>query len=393
MAKHQAADTLADALRKLELDPAMTPEQALEAIRSLRARSTATDAAIAHALGLLPIDGAAQMLAEMEPASTGATRREIRRAMFKLRQRGFEAAPAPRPVVKPTGPTATAAEALRALMSPIDPEGARIVWIIKARPQGGSARLWGLTSESEGLVGATLVNLSGRQLREERSELERRAGLALVDADWRLADFIVCEAYRRTPEARRGQVGNFLTIRAEIIANPPPGDFAHPVYDELAAEITADPSPDLLKEPEIAGWRLPAEKTKPYINEVNDIRQSPLVLNRFQQEDRINTIVDRAIVELLSGEAGTIARRRLEDTAYYLARTGRRQAAGWAASAAARMRDQADLRRIPFFQNFVRVSLGAILAEQEEHERDEPRLIVTPAEVMREQQAQRGRPR
>ncbi len=392
MAKHQPTDTLADALRKLELDPAMAPEQALEAIHSLRARSTATEAAIAHALGLLPIDGAAQLLAEMEPASSGGTRREVRRGLFKLRQRGIEAAPVPR-AAKPGGAPAASAEALRALMSPIDPEGARIVWIIKARPQGGSARLWGLTSESEGLVGATLVNLSGRQLREERTELERRAGLALVDADWRLADFILCEAYRRTPEARRGQVGNFLTIRAEIIASPPPADFAHPVYDELAAEITADPSPDLLKEPEIAGWRLPAEKTRSYINEVNDIRQSRLVLNRFQQEDRINTIVDRAIVELLSGEAGTIARRRLEDTAYYLARTGRRQAAGWAASAAARMRDHADLRRIPFFQNFVRVSLGAILAEQEQRQREEPRLIVTPAEVMRKQQQQRGRSR
>ena len=391
MAKHQATDTLADALRKLELDPAMTPEQALEALRSLRAGSTATDAAIAHALGLLPIDGAAQLLAEMEPASSGGTRREVRRGLFKLRQRGIEAAPVLR-AAKPSGAPAAFAEALRALMSPIDAAGARIVWIIKARPQGGSARLWGLTSESEGLVGATLINLSGRQLREERTELERRAGLALVDADWRLADFILCEAYRRTPEARRGQVGNFLTIRAEIIASPPPADFAHPVYDELATEITAEPSLDLLKEPEIAGWRLPAEKTKPYVDEVNDIRQSRLVLNRFQQEDRINAIVDRAIVELLSGEGGTIARRRLEDTAYYLARTSRRQAAGWAAAAAARMRDQADLRQIPFFQNFVRTSLGAILAEQEEQERDEPRLIVTPAEVMREQ-AQRGRSR
>jgi hypothetical protein len=391
MAKHQTTETLADALRKLELDPAIAPEQALEALRSLRARSATTDAAIAHALGLLPIDGAAQLLAEMEPASSGGTRREVRRGLFKLRQRGIEPAAAPRPA-KPSGPPTPSAEALRALMSPIDPEGARIVWIIKARPQGGSARLWGLTSESEGLVGATLVNLSGRQLREERTELERRAGLALVDADWRLADFILCEAYRRTPEARRGQVGNFLTIRAEIIASPPPADFAHPVYDELATESVAKPSLDLLKEPEIAGWRLPAEKTKPYVDEVNDIRQSRLVLNRFQQEDRINAIVDRAIVELLSGEGGTIARRRLEDTAYYLARTGRRQAAGWAAAAAARMRDQADLRRIPFFQNFVRTSLGAILAEQEEQERDEPRLIVTPAEVMREQ-AQRGRSR
>jgi len=388
MGKHQATETLAEALRKLELDPAMEAEQALAALRELRGRSDTSAAAIAHALGLLPLDGAAQLLAEMEAASSGEARREIRRALFKLRQRGIE--PAPQPAsAEQARPLATPGENMSALLSAIDSEGARIVWIVKARPQGGSSRLWGLTSESEGLVGATLANLSRQQLREGRKEIEQRAQTVLVEADWRLADFILCEAYRRTPESRRGQVGNFLAIRAEIIATPPAADFQHPIYQEFAAEIAAEPALELLKEPDLAGWKLPAEKTKPYVDEVNEIRQSPLVLNRFQQEDRINAIVDRAIGDLLSGEGATIARRRLEDTAYYLARAGRRPAAGWAAAAAARLRDNADVKRIPFFQEFVRANLGAILAEQEEHQRQEPRLIATPAEVMRERQ-QRG---
>jgi len=369
----------------------MASEEALAALRALRGGPAATEAAIAHALGLLPIDGAAQLLAEMEAASSGEARREIRRALFKLRQRGIEPAPRPQSAGQ-TKPLAPSGENMSALMSAIDAEGARIVWIVKARPQGGSARLWGLTSEGEGLVGATLANLSSRQLREGRKEIEQRAQTVLVEADWRLADFILCEAYRRTPESRRGQVGNFLALRAEIIATPPPIDFQHPIYEELAAEIGAEPSLELLKEPELAGWKLPLEKTKPYVDEVNEIRQSPLVLNRFQQEDRINAIVERAIADLLSGDGATLARRRLEDTAYYLARAGHRHAAAWAAAAAARLRDNADLKRIPFFQEFVRANLGAILAEQEEHQRQEPRLIATPAEVMRERQ-QRGGPR
>ena len=389
MGKRQATETLADALRQLGLDPATAPEEALAAIRELRGLSDVSEAAIAHALGLIPLGGAAQLLAEMEAASSGEARREIRRALFKLRQRGIEPPAAPRSVEQ-AKPLAPLGENMSALLSPIDAEGARIVWIVKPRLQGGSSRLWGLTSESEGLVGATLANLSSRQLREGRKEIEQRAQTVLVEADRRLADFILCEAYRRTPESRRAQVGNFLAIRAEIIATPPAIDFQHPVYEEFAAEIAAEPSLELLKEPELAGWKLPAEKTKPYVDEVNDVRQSPLVLNRFQQEDRINAIVERAIGDLLSGEAGTIARRRLEDTAYYLARTGRRRAAGWAAAAAARLRDNTDLKRIPFFQELVRANLGAILAEQEEQERQEPRLIATPAEAMRERQQRSG---
>jgi hypothetical protein len=51
------------------------------------------------------------------------------------------------------------------------------------------------------------------------------------------------------------------------------------------------------------------------------------------------------------------------------------------------------LKRVPFFQAFMRAQLGAIIAEEEQHQREEPRLIMTPAEAMRAQQAARSRQR
>jgi hypothetical protein len=41
----------------------------------------------------------------------------------------------------------------------------------------------------------------------------------------------------------------------------------------------------------------------------------------------------------------------------------------------------------------MRAQLGAILAEENEQRREEPRLIMTPAEAMRAQQAARARQR
>ncbi len=116
------------------------------------------------------------------------------------------------------------------------------------------------------------------------------------------------------------------------------------------------------------------------------------MLNRVQQEGRINVVVERAVGELLGGERAAAVRRRLEDIAYYMARSGRREPAGWAAAAAARLRDGADASRIPFFQALIRAQLGAVFAEEQEREREEPRLIMTPAEAMRAQQ-QQARPR
>lgn len=384
MAKEKAHE---QSLTELGIDPS-DPEQALEKLRSLRAEANADQGKIAAAAGQIAIPAAARLLTEMEAGASGALRREIRRALFRLRQHGIEVSPA-----RSAAPVAAvgAETGLSALISPVDPEGARLVWLVKSRAQGGLSRLQGLTSESEGLVGAQLTHLSRRELREERQEIERRSTIKLADADYRLADFILNEAYRRTPDSRLGQVGNFLMLRAEMIADALPADYQHPIYSEFASTLSQQPPVELLNEPELEGWMIEQSELKPYLDEAEEIRQSPLVLNQYQQQERINAVVGRAVDQLYSGERGVLMRRRLEDTAYYLARIGRRNAAQWAASAAAAIRDCETLSRIPFFVQYVMRSMGLVLSQQQEQTQREPRLIMTPAEAMRAQAAARAR--
>ena len=378
-------------LRAAGFDPAAPPAEAVARLGELRAAPGVSPGAIARALGAIASAEAAAMLAAMEAGASGALRREVRRALFRLGQRGIApatvaAAPA-RPAASPP-----AASGLSALFSPVDADGARVVWLVKERRGGGLARLWGLLADSEGLIDVALSELSRRELRTERAEMERRAGVTMVQGDAHLADYILCEAFRRTPADKRSQVGNFLTLRTEIVGSPPPTEIVHPIYAEMASALEHEPGADLLKEPEIAAWKFPAAEIKPYVDEIKSIRESVLVLNRVQQEERINVIVERAVGELLGGERAGAIRRRLEDIAYYMARSGRREAAGWAAAAAARLRDGADVSRIALFQALIRAQLGAVFAEEQERAREEPRLIMTPAEAMRAQQ-QQARPR
>jgi hypothetical protein len=382
----------ADALAAAGFDPSAPAAKALAKLRELRANSEIPSIAIARALGNVVDGGAAAMLAEMEGAAAGPLRREIRRSLFKLHQRGIE--PPTEPRVSPPRLTAPAdGSNLSALLSPIDSEGARIVWITKPRSQGGMIRLWGITSEDEGLVGAIAGNITRRELRQEREEMERRSGMRLVDADWRLADFLLCEAYRHTPEARRGKVGNFLALRAELLTSPPPIDLRHPIYSELAAEASKDPSLELLKEPALLEWKLPSGLLAPYVEELNRANESTIVLNQMQQQDRVAQIVERAIADLLSAESGARIRRRFEDMAYYLLKNGKREQAGWAVAVAAKILDGAELKRLPFFVGFIRVQLGNLVAEEQQRTREEPRLIVTPAQAMRASEAARQRRR
>jgi len=373
-------------------DPAAPAPNALAKLRELRTNSAIPSTAIARALGNIADGGAAELLAEMAGAAAGPLRREIRRSLFKLHQRGIEPPMEPR-VSGPHPMVAADASNLSALLSPIDAEGARIVWITKPRAQGGMIRLWGITSDEEGLVGAIAGNITRRELRQEREEIERRSGMRLIDADWRLADFLLCEAYRHTPESRRGKVGNFLALRAELVTSPPPAELQHPIYSELAAEAAKDPSLDLLKEPALLEWKLAGTLVAPYVEELNRANESTIVLNQMQQQDRVGQIVERAITDLLSAESGARIRRRFEDIAYYLLKNGKREAAGWAAAAAAKIHDRAELKRVPFFIAFVRMQLGNVVAEEQQRAREEPRLIVTPAEAMRASEAARQRRR
>jgi hypothetical protein len=363
---------------------------AADALKKLaEIRASVDDAAFARGLGGIADPAAAAILAEMETSAAGALRREIRRSLFKLRQRGIDA-PATAPSIEQAAHS-PAADRLTALFSPIDGEGARIIWITKPRMQGGVTRLWGLVSESDGLVGAIAAGLSRKELKSEREELESRAGMRMVEGDWRLADFILCEAYRRTPEARRARVGNFLALRAEIIAAPAPTELVHPIYDELGTGVPAEPALELLKEPELLEWRLTPAEIGPYVEELGRANESVIVLNEIQQRERINLIVERAVGELFSGEPGVRARRRFEDLAYYMLHSGRRESAAWAAASAKQIQSESDLKRSIFFQSMVRTQLGAIVAEEQQQAQQEPRLIVTPAEAMRASDAARRR--
>ena len=389
----KSPDTNPDDIKLLEagFDPAAAPADAIAKLRDLRGTPGVTDLAIARALGMIADPAAAAMLAEMEAGASGAMRREVRRALYKLKQHGIDA-PSP-PAATAIPDRGTERTEINAMLSPIDSEGARIVWIVKPRMQGGLLRMWALISEHEGLVGAQNTRLSRRELNSEREELERRAQVKLVDADWRVADFIACEAWRNTPESRRGQVGNFLALRSELIASPPPTELVHPVYAELAAEAAAEPSVELLKEPEFLEWRLPDDLLKRYVDEINEAGESVIVLSPVHKQERVNAVIDRATAELLSGANGKRIQRRLEDIAYYLVRAGRREQAGWAAAAAARLRDGIDVTKVLFFQAFIRTQLGTVAAAEQQKAEEEPRLIMTPAEAMRAREAREARTR
>src|ERR1700693_5596875 len=103
-------------LRELGFDSAAAVPDRIAKLRELRGKSDAADLAIAQALGEIIDPGAAELLVEMEAGASGVLRREVRRAIYKLRQHGIEVA---EPEVEHKAAPAPAESGLSALMSPI----------------------------------------------------------------------------------------------------------------------------------------------------------------------------------------------------------------------------------------------------------------------------------
>jgi hypothetical protein len=347
--------------------------------------------ALASALGELSTPAAAALLADLEPYAPDRDRRKaIRRALYRLAQRGV-AAP-PRAAIATRRAAATDVEGF---VSHFDGRGDRLIWLVRALPTGGAVLVAATLNEPGGLLDVHSAEVSRKQLRATRQRLETEAHLRLVPAPWRPLDALLVEAHERAGAPDRNR--DYLRIRPRLTTEPPtpPAEpasahAAPPGPDEAAA--VAAGSAALLAEPELATWWPAEEALAPFVRELAGVRESPLVLNRLQQEERIRETLRRAATLLVPPP---VFARRLEGTAYVLAETGRAAAARQALAAAACLRARpAEAADVPVVAAWVERALGQRLAEETARREESGSLVMTPGQFLRDRPSSRpGRTR
>jgi hypothetical protein len=340
------------------------------ALLPLVGRAPELDLAIAERFGREATDDRAAALREL---ATGAERRgwkvaakEARRALYHFAQRGvaIPPAPVPEPAVRrrPASP-------LEGYLSPVDGRGDRLVWLVRVQHRGGLVVLTGVLNEPAGLREIAVAELPRKTLRRMARDLETRHRLRMVPADGDYCDALLAEGFARARAAGMPGVGEYPTYRARLLsADPAPREPAliARVVDLDSAPIadTAARGAELFDQPEFATWPLERPLLAPYLAEIAAVRESPLVLSQPQQEERVRSIVARALHEIFGGARGAAYRRRLEEMAYYLHATGRRVRARTAAATARALASSArGGEGIPLVEELTRRSFAALLAE------------------------------
>jgi hypothetical protein len=362
-------------------------------LAALVGREAASDIVIAERLGGLVEDASIEPLRRLESESKDKlVRKEAKRALYRLQQRGLSIPEAP---VEQPAPLLTTT--IEGYLSPVDGNGDQLVWLLKPR-SGGLLHLFAVINDPAGMREVNLAVISRKALKTLRGELVAKHELRLVDADWKYCDFLMRRAFAWARE-RDGRIeGDFPGLRSQVVSeageeNLPP--LALRYVD--AKEIEADPahlarSAELVEEPEFRTWWMQRDRLQGYLDELTSIKDSPLVLDRSQQEERYRGVIDRAVEEIFAPPLRDSWVRRLYEMAYFLWASARpERAKSVAAAALALAKNDRGGREIPFCEVLARGSIAFFFQETVEKEAEQSRgsLVMTPQQLRAMQQRKR----
>lgn len=277
----------------------------------------------AHGADALP---ALTRLADSAPGRP--VRRAAKRALYRLAQRGVVPAPAPppAPVVQRRAP-----RAVRAWLSGIDGSGSRAVWILFEGPYGGGALCSLILNDVIGITEVAGGDITKRRLEAELASLRAAQKLPWVETDPARGVGLVAESlqiHRERGTAPPPAFGRWQAFFTGAEAPEPPPS---PVAD---AELLAR-SDELLGLPELGGWFLDPETVQSDALEIQETRQSRLVVSDQIKAERLDAILRRVIEREFAPEIRRRWARRLVEMAWIFGATDRPEQAAIASAAAA----------------------------------------------------------
>jgi len=349
-----------------------------------RALAGPEGAAVAQALGEVGDERIATLVAAAAAAATNRpARKELRRALHRLRERGVPVAEvaAQAPVRRRVG-----GDEAEGLMSAVDGTGSRIVWLMRGQPSGAQLLVAAELNVPGGLRDLSVTETSRRHLRDARQRLRRDARLQVVSAPFAVLDALLLEGQDRLPDVERRL--DYRRLRSRLTTETPaapaePVSSRAPQPDEADLDRLVAESASLLEEPEFGTWWPSGDRAAAVLAQIESLDASPLVLSDAQQQQRLADLLAGARDALYPAEPTA---RWLAATAYVLAETERVEAARRALAVSQVLRrtpQRAD--GVPLFVTLVNQGIGRLLARQRGTQGQERRdaLVMTPAEVLR----------
>ena len=310
-------------------------------------------------------------------------RKIIKRSLYRLKSKGIVveevSSGQERSILRPLQ-----GEAREGFGSGIDFLGYRVLWLIVPHPGRGLRVMHGVVSDREGIVDFSQEEMARKEFRTLFKEAKEKNPFPIVDMDPSYVAYLFAQAYQLSLEKKGASSQAYLQAKSEIETIKK--DYTKPlIYTYLQADDVAGDDrflrrgADLLKTDVFSSWRVEEDQVRPYVEEVRGAEESKIVLHPSQKELRFQGIYQKALTELFSGERRLLYRRRLEEMAYVLFKSGEEEEAKISLSVAMDLEKPLNpIQPDPFLSQLVMKSIFSLLTEANEKKAKEVSLIVKP---------------
>jgi hypothetical protein len=385
----------AEALLKSQVHQVLQTLEAASDLETLRGLITTNpqdplwDGHLLHELTQIRHEAIPPLLAALFGSSPDKERRKaLKRALHLLQTRGVPVGAdlLPREEAGPLGKSG--ASACLALVSPIFGTGQRYVILEGPSEILGGNFLVAQLSDQEGIRECHLLSLK-RKHRQEFWDQFRQQGLgecAKVPAAY--AVNLLEEAWEKNPQAETG-AQRYRALKDKIRQHWGRPEEAPALAQLLPALTEADRNLYLEQSRELAtkelfqSWLPGVDEVAPWLNKLQEVQETPLVLSEPQRQMRLEGVMDEAAAAFFPPETRGWWSRRLLEMAYFLDLKGRGEEARAAQAAGEDLATGVTgaLRgENPFLQGLTRYALRlAWELFQETQKQAQASSLVTPA--------------
>ena len=363
----------------------VTPEEIFKKVSSYLENEPSLTIPLIEALASIPNPETAQLLTRMMGKSEEKqVSKSIKRTLYRLRQKGIQWAEKPskdRPILR--APKLAEPEGY---LGAIDSTGSRIIVIARPRPLRGLFMVFSIVNDLEGIQRFSLKELSKKGLEEfVKGPLSSRDfPIVLTPGAYCIhllkeASSISRRLSRPLPHGYHDAENEFKDLSWD---DPAPIIYQYMKEDEIKDQAgLLSESANLHEIPPFSAWFLKDQEVQGYVSDIKDAQESRLVLTSDQKDARLNSIFRKALEELFPEDKRLLWKRRLEEMAYILQKTGKEKKAKITMSAAIDLKNPfSPIDPNPFIWGLLLKSIYILIeGDYEEKEKEEKAsLIVTP---------------
>lgn len=363
----------------------VAPEEVLKRVSSYLEKDPSLTIPLIEALSRIPNPETAQLLTGMMASikEKGAIK-STKRTLYKLRQKGVRWEEKPlkdEPILRPPKPAEP-----EGYLGAIDSTGSRIIVIARSRPARGLLVVLSIVNDQEGIQQFDLRSFTKKGFEEFVKSSLSSEDLPVVPAPGAYCIHLLREVSslsrrlsKPLPQGYHDAENEFKDITWD---HSDPIIYQHIREDEVKDQAyPLKESGTLHKITPFSTWFLQEQEMQEYVSRIKEAQESRIILTPDQKDARLNSIYREALEELFPEEKRLLWKRRLEEMAYILLKTGKEKEARATMSAAIDLKNPfSPLDPNPFIWTLLLKSIYALMESDhvEKGKEEKTSLIVTP---------------